>query len=816
MRSIQLSWRLIKREWRSGELRILGFALVIAVAATTCMSFFTERLSLSIQRQSAEVIGGDLVLRSSRPLPSEWLQQGRALGLETVASAEFGTVLVHRERILLVSVKAVTDNYPIRGKLRIAETRGGRPSEVRAAPSAGEVWVERRVLDRLDFAVGELVQIGEQQLRVTRILTFEPDRGGDFLNLAPRVLMSQADLAATGVIQPGSRVRYSFLFAGSQAEPMAEWLTPRLGPGQRLLKVDSARGGAARNLANAQDYLRLIALMAVVLATVAMVLATQRYSQRHYDVSAMLRCLGASQNRILMIYLGQLLMLAAGAGGIGIILGWLVQVSLVQLLSELLPAGLPKVAFLPPAATGLMTGVIILLGTALPPLLRIREVSPLRVMRRSLAPLPLSGWTVYFAAAVAIALVILLVVAFLVALLFLLVYLLLRVNPGRLLGRRSLLGRGMTALTRHARSSSGQVIAFAVTLMMMLVVVMLRTELMDNWRAQLPADAPNHFAFNIQPAEVSAFQELLVAQGIAAQPLYPMVRGRLTGLNGQPLQPKAVDRKQIDDALRRELNLTWAAELPADNRIVEGDWWPPESSSAAVVSVERELAERLGLALGDQLTFDISGQPLTAKITSLRTVQWESFSPNFYMIFPPGVLDAMPATYVTSFLWEAQGSAFLAEVVRQFPSVTVLEVEVILEQLRRILQQVTVTVEGMLLFVLLAGFTVLFAAVQLSLDQRLREGALLRALGARRDYLARNNLMEFALLGALSGLLAVLGAEAINAYLYTRLFDIVREPPLWPWLVTPLLASGLIAMAGQLATRRVVTQSPKLILQQYD
>ena len=676
---------------------------------------------------------------------------------------EFGSVLVYGEKILLTSVKAVSPEYPLRGNLRIAETLYGEDRAVDAGPPPGEIWVDRRVLNRLALPPDARVNIGLSEFRVSGVVNFEPDRGGDFFNLAPRVLMNRADLEATAVVQPGSRVRYSFLFAGAAAQEMAAWLEPQLGPEQRMMNVKSERGSASRALRNAEHYLRLISLMAVVLAAVAIAVAAQRYSERHYDVSAMLRCLGAAQQKILAIYLGQLLMIAAAASAAGSVIGWMAQSGLVLILSDILPAGLPPSGVLQPLGSGFLTGCIILLGTALPPLLRIKEVSPLRVIRRNLAPLPLSAWMVYVAAAAAVGLIILmlsedvlltlvvfLVVAAMALLLFFLVYLVIRSNPGRMLRRRSLLGRGMAALVRRARGSSGQIIAFAVTLMMMLVIVMLRSELLDNWRTQLPADVPNYFAFNILPSEQQRFQQALANAGIAEQPIYPMVRGRLVEVNGEPVKPQTAKQDQTEEALNRELNLTWTAELPSDNRIVEGNWWTADATGRPLVSVEQELAGRLNLALGDRLTFNIGGRELAVTIASLRTVEWESFSPNFYMIFPPGVLDTMPATYITSFRLEGDGNPVVADLVREFPSVTVLEVEVIIRQLRVILQQVTAAVEVMLLFVLLAGFAVLFAAVQSSLDERLREGALMRALGARRRYLVRNNLTNLPCLAPLA------------------------------------------------------------------
>lgn len=827
MQSLKLAGRLLKREWRAGELRILIFALITAIASTTTIGFFTERLSKAMLSQSAELIGGDLVLKSSRPIDRDWLERGRQLAMDTAELVEFQTVVVHDEDILLTAVKSVSDSYPLRGNLRISDELYGEDYIVDQGPQPGEVWADRRVLNRLGSAVGDSVYVGASSFPITRVLTFEPDRGGDFFNLSPRIMMNLADLPATQVIQPGSRARYSFLYAGERFPELSGWLQPRLGAEHRLDDVKTGRGDASKALNNAERYLRLISLMAIVLAAVAITVATRRYSERHYDVSAMMRCLGATQRVILNIYLWQLALLAVVGGVVGSLLGWAVQAVLVNMLSGMMAGALPDPGFSPIAA-GFVTGAIILTGTALPPVLRLKQVSPLRVIRRNLEPLSMGAWLVYLVAAASIfalilvlsndfALTSMVLVGILVIalLLSLMVYSLIRLGRRYRLNNGSLFNRGIQSLSRRARSSAGQIVAFAVTIMLMVVIGVLRTELLDNWQAQMPEDTPNHFAFNILPADKDPLQQFLADRGVEDQPLYPMVRGRLVSVNGVAVDHASKEERSSDESINRELNLTWTEQLPADNKIIEGQWWRETDRDQPIVSVERELAERLDIHLGDSLSFNIAGRELQVRVHSLRSVTWESFKPNFYMMFPPGVLDDYPTTYITSFRMEGEARQLLAAMVRAFPSVTVLEVEVIIKQIRRILQQVSMAIELMLAFVLLAGFAVLFAAIQSSLDQRLHEGALMRALGARRRYLAMNNIAEFAMLGLASGLLAVIGAELVNIYMYREIFGIEHSAIWWVWLLVPALSAILIAWAGYYSTRRTVTQSPNVMLQQY-
>lgn len=838
-----LAIRLLSREWRSGELRVLVLALLVAIAATTSISFFTDRLGQALLNRSAEMIGGDLLIRGTRPLNSQWLEMAAQQPVKVVELVEFSTVSVHQDKLLLASVKAVGANYPLYGKVHVAEQAYGDELTVQQAPAAGTVWVDRRVLNRLDANVGDSISIGAALFTIDKVLLLEPDRGGNYFNLAPRILMSQQDLDKAAVLQAGSRANYKLLYAGAAdvIQNLKQQLQPQMGPGYRLLSAGEGREGAGLVLQRTKQYLGLTALLAIILAALAIAVATRRYSQRHYDVSAMLRCLGATQATIFQIYLLQLLMLALFCGVLGTLLGWGVQLGLVAVLENMLQLTLPAAGW-QPVLIGFASGLVILLGTALPPVWRLRSVSPLRVMRRELTPLPVKGWLVYGSGWLALCVVVLLFsndlllvftllagVGLVVLLLALLTWLLIKVTKRTGLSGMGLPGRGIARVVHRSRSNTLQITAFALTLMIMSVVGMLRTELLANWSVQLPDNVPNHFAFNILPTDKDRLSEFFSDQNLGNPVLYPMVRGRLVQINGEDINAKLFPEKDeapdnsSRDGVNRELNLSWAETLPVDNQIVAGHWRAEGSAEAndsqqlsSEVSVEEDLAKRLGIKLHDELRFDIAGQSLTTKVTSLRSVVWESFTPNFYMLFTAGTFDDYPATYITSFRLPAQDTHTLMQLVSQFPSVTVLEIDALIEQLQSIFEQVTTLVELMLIFVLLAGVCVLLATIQSTLDERLREGALMRALGASKAYLQAINRLEFAFMGLIAGLLAMAGAELVTAFVYQRVFDLQPHLHGWFWLWVPLGSALLIAMVGSRATADTVKRSPMSLLRHYE
>ncbi|MFV3405252.1 ABC transporter permease [Pseudomonas sp. NY15463] len=828
MRLWALALRQLLRDARASEVRVLFFALLVAVAASTAIGYFGARLNGAMQLRASEFLGADLVLQGSAPASEQQLANGLSRGLLHAKVVEFTSVVGAENGIQLSSIKAVDATYPLRGQLRSApapfgaETTGG-------GPAPGQAWVEPRLLVALGLGIGDSIDVGMKTLRITRVLTYEPDRANNFYSLTPRVLINLADLEATGVIQPGSRVSYRDLWRG-EPEALAQYrktIEPSLAANQRLLDTRDGNRQIGGALGKAERYLNMASLVAVLLAGVAVALSASRYAARRLDASALLRCLGLSRQQTLGLYCLQLAMLGVVAALGGALLGWLAQLGLFRLLEGLLPSQVPP-GGLTPALAGIGTGLVALAGFALPPLAALGRVPPLRVLRRDLLPIPPSSWLVYGAALLALGLImwrlsldLLLTFALLggglIAALVLGGLLLLGLRSLRqLLAGAPLAWRlGLGQLLRHPLAAAGQALAFGLILLAMGLVALLRVELLDNWQAQLPKDAPNHFALNILADDRQAFAERLAQLNASSAPLYPVIPGRLTQINDQPVRQSVSKESTGERAVQRDLSLTWAAEMPQGNALTAGSWWQQAPSPDAVpgVSVEAQLAQSLKLQLGDLLTFDIAGQQRQARVSSLRTVHWDSFQPNFYMIFQPGTLQGLPTTYLTSFYLAPGHDSEVVALSRAFPAVTILQVDALLAQLRSILAQVTLAVEYVLLFVLAAGMAVLFAGLQATLDERIRQGALLRALGAARPLLVTARRIEFGLLGAVSGLLAALGCELITWALYRYAFDLQWAPH--PWLLLlPLAGAVLVGGAGVLGTRRALNAAPLAVLRE--
>ncbi|XQE65322.1 ABC transporter permease [Pseudomonas sp. P3C3] len=822
-----LAWRQLLRDARAGELRVLFFALLVAVAASTAIGYFGARLNGAMLLRATEFLGADLVLSGSAAALPEQIEVGTQLGLEHAQVVEFASVIAGEQGIQLASIKAASGSYPLRGELKsaaepyAAEQPGG-------GPGPGEAWAEARLFAALDLRVGQSIEVGSRQLRLTRVLTYEPDRAGDFYSLTPRVLINLEDLASTGVVQPGSRVRYRDLWRGD-SDTLARYreaTEKSLAAHQRLEDARDGNRQIGGALGRAERYLNLASLAAVLLAGVAVALSAARFAARRFDASALLRCLGLSRREALSLFGLQLAMLGLLACLAGALLGWIGQLVLFQLLQGLLPPGVPPGGLLP-AIAGMATGLVALAGFALPPLAALGRVPPLRVLRRDLLPVPPSSWLVYGAALLALGLIMWrlsldlkltlgLLGGGLLATLLLGGVLLFGLNAlRRLLARASLPWRlGLGQLLRHPLAAAGQSLAFGLILLAMALIALLRGELLDTWQDQLPAESPNHFALNILPEERGAFAARLAELSPHPAPLYPIVAGRLTLINGEPVQGIVSKESQGERAIQRDLSLTWAANLPEGNVLVDGQWWNdlPQSDLPGV-SVESELAESLGLKLGDELNFSVGGLERKARVSSLRQVEWDSFQPNFYMVFEPGTLQDLPATYLTSFYLPPHSEKQLVELSRQFPAVTLLQVEALLEQLRSIMAQVSLAVEYVLLFVLAAGLAVLFAGLQATLDERLRQGALLRALGAERRLLLRARRAEFGLLGAGSGLLAAVGCELASFLLYRYALELQWQPH--PWLLLlPLIGALLVGGAGVWGTRRALNASPLTVLRE--
>ena len=820
---LSFALRSLGRELRAGELRVLLWALVIGVAAFASVGLFTDRIRQAMDRQASELLAADLALESPHPIKTEWWGEARRLGLASSEVREFRSMVLGNERLQLVEVKAAGAGYPLRGELRIARAPF-EAGEVRSGPPPpGEVWAEARLLQLLGVTLGDSLQLGESQLRLSGILAFEPDRGANLFNIAPRLLMNLADLEATQLIGVGSRVQYRLLAAGEQAavQSLQSLLRPRLQPGERLLGGKEERPEIATALDRAERFLGLASLVSLLVAAVAIAMSAHRHARRHWDMSAVLRCLGASRRYVAGVFLLQVLALGLVGSLLGGLLGYLAQLGLGELLGELFAKELPP-ASPTPLLRALLAGLITLAGFALPPLWGLKDTPPLRVLRRDLRPNPLGRLAAYGPAAAALLALMawqaqdgrLTLLVFggallTLALLLLAAWLLVRALRG-LKGGPSAWRLGLANIPRRAEMSVIQLVAFGLGLMVLLLLSIVRGDLLAVWRDSLPPEAPNHFLINVQPDQLPPLRDFFHEQGRPEPVFFPMVRGRLRFINEREVSADRFEAPRAKRLVQREFNLSWGSELAPDNEIVAGAWWDhrPDADGAGEWSVEEGLAKELGIGLRDTLVFEVAGQRVEGRVTSLRKVQWDSFRPNFFVIAPPGRLDPSQASYITAFHLPPHSPQLPVRLVERFPNVTDIDVDALMQRVRAIIERVVLSVEFVSLFTLLAGLIVLYAAIQASLDERLRESAVLRTLGAVKRQIRGALAAEFLTLGLLAGLLATLAATLAGAVLARQIFELAYAGSPWLWLAGLLAGVFGLGGAGLWGTRSVLREPP--------
>lgn len=818
--SFRLALRMLGRDWRAGELTVLGVALMLAVAALTSVGFLTDRVEQALRLQSHQLLGGDLLLTADHPLPERFRLEATARGLRQAQSATFPSMVSLGDAALLAEIKAVSAGYPLRGTLRTAAVLNAADADTARVPQSGEAWPDERLASTLNLASGTPLALGKIVVQSGPVLTLEPDRGLNVFALAPRLMINLADLPATGLIQPGSRIRYRLHLAGETAAVKAfeAWATAQLERGEKIESLDNARPEIRNVTERAQRFLRLAALLAVILAAVAVALAAERYMRRHLDGCAVMRCMGASGAQLLLIHGGEFLIfgLAATLAGCGV--GYAVQGAMEQLLASLMLTRLPAPSLLP-WLHGLLVGLTLVIGFALPPLLRLKRVPTIRVLRREWSGSePASAGAYLLGAAVLAALMLwmagelrlglIVLGGFLIALGF---FALMARGLLAALGRLRPAGRGygwrhgLANLRRRLAATMVQAVALALGLTALLLLTVARGDLLDSWLARVPADAPNRFAINIQPDQRVAIADFFKARGLPPPELEPMVRGRLVQVNAQPVGPESYADDRAQRLVDREFNLSWSAKMPAGNTVSGGRWHG--ATEGAEFSVEQGLAETLNLKLGDRLSYDIAGKRVEAVITSLRKLDWDSMRVNFFVMSPPAVLKDYPASYITSFHLPADKAGAIPELVRAFPNITVIDVVALVRQLHATIDQVARAVQLVFGFAVLAGLAVLYAALQASSDERRHELAVLRALGARSRQLSSALLAEFAALGALAGLLAGIAASLIGWGLARFVFRLDYLPQVELWLIGLTAGIVLVVVAGWLGASSMLRQS---------
>lgn len=823
MKALRLALRSLAREWRSGELGVLLLALTVAVAALTGVGFLVSRISAAVALQASEVLAADIRLGSPQPLSDAYFREAELRGLRSARSTNLLSVVFNGDASQLTNLAAVSPGYPLRGRVLVSDEPFSRGMPARGIPPPGEIWPDSRLLAALGARVGSRLTIGAADFRVSRVLISRPDQGGTFAELAPALIMNATDLPATQLIQPGSRVSYGGLFAGDRTriEDFKVWLVAHKRHGERLRDITDASPQLRNAVERAGRFLSLASLVSVLLCAIAVAMAARRYVHRHLDAVALLKTLGATRAFTLAVSVLQLLALALLAAAAGAALGFLAQEWLLRTIKSLLTVTELPQASLTPLFIGFVTAVAVLAGFALPPLLQLSRVPALRVLRRDVGPPPPLVWLAFGPAVGVVLLLIYWVVpdarmflyftaglsAFVVVLT--LAGLVLVALAGRLRGSVGVAWRfGVANLSRRRAESVVQLVAFGSGIMVLLLLSILRGDLHGDWQRTLPPNLPNYFFVNIPPQSRVEFVQFLERQGARTTRVLPMIRGRLTAINGRPVESLHGARNGEENFATREQNLTWTTELGADNRIIAGRWWSAGDAGKPLVSLASEFQESLGVKVGDQLTFDIAGETREVTVASIRKVKWDTFQPNFFIEFAPGVLDGTAGTFMTSAYFTPGTARSLAQLAHRFPSVSIFDIEELLTQVRAVLDKAALAVQSVFVFTLFAGLTVLLAAVQSSRDERRYESAMLRTLGASRGTVVQGVLAEFLTLGSLSGLLAALGASVAAYFLTTHWLDLRYVFEILPWFEGVLGGALLVAAGGWLATRSVVNQPP--------
>ena len=872
---LRLAIRLLKRDWYGGELRLLSLALVMSVTSVTGIALFTDRLGKALLLESANMLAADRIVSGRGILPIEVLEEGQSRGLRTAETLSFISMAFSESGNLLVAAKAVTDNYPLRGDVIIADAPFVRGSPIQSGPPRGEVWLESRALPALGIEVGDSVSVGEAELNVSKIIITEPDRSGGGLvdNAGPRLMLHMDDVETTNVVQLGSRISYRYLFAHDDLELLDEfegWFRAREEWRGRyyIRDIRDESEEVSEALERAESFLLLGSLFAVLLAGVAIALTAKRYSERHYDYVAILKTLGCTSAQISLIYLAIQLMLAVIAVLVGCVLGYLVHQGIFRLLQSVLLFTLPPAGF-QPYVIGSLTAFVCLLAFALPPLLALRETPPLRVLRKDITQQKISAYVPYlfgvlgtifliywYSEDLFLSSVLIGAVAAIALFLSIVSYLFLRSSGsvGMKAGSAWLLA--MTAARRRRKQNVLQVMVFSVTIMSLLILTLVRTDLIEEWQAQLPQDTPNHFMMNITQGQIAGIQNFFAENGVESNAFYSLTSARVNRVNGNLPNPSNNDEDslgggtltentRLDDAdldeaigfnespqsdapplqngqqtssggrrVRGQLSrrqVTWSEELPKDNLITSGTWWGVDPQPG-YVSIEEEYADWLDLELGDRIEFEVNRQVVTAEVSNFRSVRWDNMQPNFFIIFSPGTIDHLGATFLSTALMEREQKVLLNDLIRLFPTMVIIEIDALIEQIQTIIAQVTSAVELISILVLICGGLVLLSCVNASLDERFHENAILRTLGAGKKLILTSLLIEFASIGFVAGLIATIGAEVSLYYLQEQVFQQEFSLHYWVWAAGPLLGMLIIAGLGINSTRRVVQTSPLAVL----
>ena len=829
--SFKLAWQQLFSQYKAGDLRVLVFALVLAVTSITAVNFFTNRIALHLNSEGGLLLGGDLVVIGDHVLPSSYISLASQYGLQTTATLEFSSMAINGEKNQLAEVKSLSDGFPLRGDLGVQFALDKPSQSVQKIPNKGEVWIEPRLANVINVQLGDSLELGASSFKITGILSREPSRGGDMFSFAPRLMMNSADVAATELLQFGSRVKYQLLVAGEpkNVQQFSDNLTPKLQRGERVQDVKNARPEIKSALDKAETFLGLSAMVSVVLSVVAMLLASAPFVARSLETAALLRCFGASKATIQNIMLQQTALLALIGGLFGCVLGFFVQHVLAYFAGRLFLESLPAPNYLP-VLIGMVTSFAILFAIMWPHIQAIKNVPTMRILRSDVEAKPSKIWLRYLPVAIVIAALILwlaktlqLAGAFLVGvfsicllaglLAYVMANILHKISQNT---SNNAISLGLANLKRRLGLTIAQIIGFSLGAMVLMLLLMTKNDLMQSWSASLPADAPNRFIINIQAAQVPQVNDFIKEIGIQSPQVFAMIRGRLVAKNGQTLAPESFPEMFKDERSKRlvsrEFNLSSAAKMQTDNKLLQGRWWRADEAAAPLLSLEEDIAKALDIKLGDTLTYDIAGSQITLTVASIRKVEWDTMRANFFAVTPPETLEKFSASYMTAFYLPKNQDNSLNVLLQKFPNFTVIDVASLMNQVRVIMQKMSLAIGFVFTFCIVAGLVVLYAALVATREARIRESAMLRVLGASKAQAALAMLTEFACIGVVAATVAIIVASSLAYYLSHFVLDIPYAFNVSLALSALLAALVLVPLAAWWAIRSYLNVPPKQLL----
>ena len=833
--ALSLAWRLFKHEARRGELTIILLAIVLSVGAVLSLSLFSERLQGALKSRSAAFIAADAQLRSDKPIDEAWLTRARDNGLTTAKQVSTRSMVFNDDMMSLVDLRAVNNDYPLKGTVSISDVPFGVKTLSKELPKPGEAWIQSRLFQTLNVSIGDKIEIGDAVFTVSNVLVDIPDAGFSVFNTDPIVLMNMDDLDKTAVVGPGSRARFIAYFAGdkSNLSDFNDWLFPQLNDDLHSWRtVEDDESAIGQSVASAERYFLLASLLAIVLAAVSIAVAAQRYAQRHFDPVAIMKTLGATKQVIRLVYLLQVVFITLLGIIIGLLIGFVGQQLVVWALADSIDVAL-SVWHWRPVIIAVTTGAACALLFSLYPLLQLFSVPPLRVLRKDVESSVRSRSIQYAASGGAIFLLMFLysqdlrisAILFLsgsVLVLGLLGATYLLISLGRKLGSGAI-GPWQLAwarIKRRAMNNSVQLISFSVTIMLLLVVLVMRNDMVSQWRSQLPEGTPNYFLINITSDQKAELDSHFSDSGVEIEEFYPVIRGRFAAVNDEGVNSEITKEEENNregrQGLGREANLTWSNTLQKENEIIEGAWHDNNvievGGDIYPVSVEEGVAERLSIKMGDRLTFNVGSEIVKTRVTSIRKVNWQTMQPNFFFVIHPQAMEAFNPTYITSFFLPSERKAELTELLKPFAAITMFDVDARINQLREIVEQVSVAVEFILVLVLLAGSLVLIAQVQASMDERRQELAILRTLGAKGGLIRKSVVYEFVIIGIVAGLMAAFANELSLYLLQTNIFKMTASLHVEYWLLSPVVGAVVVGTLGAIACWRLLSLNTSELL----